>query len=196
VVRGVLQLGRSQPPAREPHSLQSIVDAALSTIADQAAAQHVAIEPVSEISSHLAPTTRAEEMANGMVNAMVNSMAHENKDDAVYVDASAVQGALLNVLLNALHAMPDGGTLVVGCRVENSSVVLRVGDSGNGIAAEAREALFRPFYTTRDSGTGLGLPLARRAIEDSGGTLTLAEPQPERGAEFVFTIPCTGVVQS
>jgi len=114
-------------------------------------------------------------------------------EDAVRVDPAQVKGALLNLFLNALDAMPNGGTLRVESIRDGDRVALRIRDTGDGVGGSVRDEIFRPFYTTKESGTGLGLPLAKRAIEDNGGTLALAssdgDPQVTAGAEFVIELP-------
>jgi signal transduction histidine kinase len=110
-------------------------------------------------------------------------------DDSVDVDPSQVKGALLNLVLNALDAMPEGGTLRVETARSNGRIRLSVSDSGKGMSAAVRAEVFRPFFTTKSSGTGLGLPLARRAIEDNGGTLALTPERAGIGTEFVIEFP-------
>lgn len=110
-------------------------------------------------------------------------------DDSIEVDPSQVKGALLNLVLNALDAMPGGGTLRVGTVHNDGRIRLSVEDSGPGIPALVRAEIFRPFYSTKSSGTGLGLPLARRAVEENGGTLVLAPERALSGTEFVIEFP-------
>ncbi len=97
------------------------------------------------------------------------------------VDADMLQRALLNLLLNAVQAMPAGGELVV--RVEGSEI--SVADSGPGIAPEILEKLFTPFVTSKTKGTGLGLAIVHKIAEAHGGTVE-GRNRPEGGA--VFTI--------
>jgi signal transduction histidine kinase len=110
-------------------------------------------------------------------------------NDSVDVDPSQVKGALLNLVLNALDAMPEGGTLRLGTARSNGRIRLSVSDSGKGMSAAVRAEIFRPFFSTKSSGTGLGLPLARRAIEDNGGTLALTPERAGFGTEFVIEFP-------
>ena len=114
--------------------------------------------------------------------------------DIVVADASRLQGAILNLVLNALAAMPAGGTLTVRTDVTlldgPRSVRLHVIDTGSGIAQEARERVFLPFHSSRPGGTGLGLPIARRTVEAHGGRLVLADSRPrETGAWFIVELP-------
>jgi signal transduction histidine kinase len=99
----------------------------------------------------------------------------------VCVDAKLVQQAILNILLNALQAMPSGGTLDVSARVvakvlvENHGRAVRISirDTGPGIPPDQREKIFSPFFTTKHRGTGLGLSITRTIVEKHRGTLTV-----------------------
>jgi signal transduction histidine kinase len=114
-------------------------------------------------------------------------------DADVAADAEHMTGALLNVLLNAVEAMPDGGVLRITASVDggSGSVEIRVADTGGGIPVAALERLFRPFSTTKPDGTGLGLALAHRTIEAHGGSLALAQTGPE-GTSFRIRLPLAG----
>jgi signal transduction histidine kinase len=103
-------------------------------------------------------------------------------------------GALLNVLLNAVEAMPGGGTLRIIAIVDGGgSVEIRVSDTGGGIPEAALQRLFRPFSTTKPDGTGLGLALAHRTIEAHGGSLELLQTGPE-GTSFRVRLPLAGAM--
>jgi signal transduction histidine kinase len=109
---------------------------------------------------------------------------------AIVADAAHITGALLNVLLNAVEAMPTGGRLRVYTALPSgrASVEVRIADSGGGIPPEALERLFHPFSTTKPDGTGLGLALAHRTIEAHGGSLELEETGPA-GTRFRIRLP-------
>jgi signal transduction histidine kinase len=95
----------------------------------------------------------------------------------IRASAAAVKRALLNVILNATQHAGQGGRVVVEVSRVGSQVRLDVCDTGPGIPKEQRERVFEMFYTTRPQGTGLGLFLARTAIEKNGGRLVVAEPE-------------------
>lgn len=96
---------------------------------------------------------------------------------------------LTNLLLNAIDASPDGGrVLVTATRNPHGGVQLQVTDSGPGISPEMADTLFTPFATTKPTGTGLGLAVARRVADAHGGTLAAAN-RPEGGACFTLTLP-------
>jgi signal transduction histidine kinase len=102
-------------------------------------------------------------------------------------DPDLLRPVLLNLLRNAVQVMPDGGTLTVAARAGRRSVRLEVADTGPGVPAGAREEIFRPFYTTRTKGTGLGLTVARALVGAMGGRLTLRS-QAGRGATFAVVL--------
>lgn len=91
----------------------------------------------------------------------------------VWADAPALEQVVDNLVSNALDAMPSGGQLRLSAALEKGVLSLVVADNGVGISAEDLERVFTPFHTTKRSGLGVGLPLARRSIERLGGTLTL-----------------------
>jgi len=103
------------------------------------------------------------------------------------VDARLVRQALLNLCLNALEAMPDGGALTVTLRdvPERGRVAVEVRDTGPGVPEAARERLFQPFFTTRSMGTGLGLAVVKRVVDAHGGEVTVRDAL---GGGAVFTV--------
>ena len=88
--------------------------------------------------------------------------------------------ALANIVENALHAMPGSGRLRLTSGVEDGIVTIRVEDTGVGMDAEALERVFEPYFSTKTTGTGLGLPIARRNIELSGGTISVESEKGRR----------------
>jgi two-component system, NtrC family, sensor histidine kinase HydH len=103
-------------------------------------------------------------------------------------DPELLKQMLLNLVMNAIQAMPDGGEVAVSAFPEGTSLVIRVQDHGSGIPAELRDKIFDPFFTTKEGGTGLGLPVAHRIVEQHGGILT-AEPNPGPGMTFSARLP-------
>ena len=96
--------------------------------------------------------------------------------------------SLLNLTLNALHAMPDGGELILTTREEGEFAVLDVTDTGAGIPSDIQAKVFEPFFSTRSGGSGLGLPICRKIIEAHGGALTL-QSEPGKGSRFSIRLP-------
>lgn len=113
---------------------------------------------------------------------------------AVPLDRELFKQALLNLLLNAQQAMPKGGEVTIQATVEGNSVALAVIDTGKGMTPEVLARAFKPFYSTRDGGTGLGLPTTKKIVEAHGGTLT-AESAPGKGTRFTLRLP-VGVGQA
>jgi two-component system, NtrC family, sensor histidine kinase HydH len=106
----------------------------------------------------------------------------------VNLDRDLFEQCLLNLMLNAEQAMPDGGKLtLVGSR-DGDDVCLAVIDTGCGIPAEQLPKLFRPFHTTKASGHGLGLATTRKIVDAHGGTIT-AQSEPGRGTKFSIRLP-------
>ena len=132
------------------------------------------------------------------VRALYQSTADEAKinviadvDDApmpLRADPELLHRALSNLVLNAMDAMPGGGTLTLSAHPQGERIELRVGDSGQGIAPEECERLFTPYYTTKQHGTGLGLAIVQSVITDHAGTIAV-ESRAGQGATFVITLP-------
>jgi signal transduction histidine kinase len=111
-------------------------------------------------------------------------------EDPIYlkIDADQVQQVLVNLLLNALDALPRGGTVRVEIERTEGKVAVSVRDSGSGIAARIRPRLFEPFVSSKENGLGLGLSICKRLIEAHGGSIH-GENDDQGGAAFTFTLP-------
>jgi signal transduction histidine kinase len=112
------------------------------------------------------------------------------KDATLVSDLEQMRLVILNLLLNAIEAVSRGGTIeiIIESRVEPKTLVLKIHDSGSGIPAENLELIFEAYFTNRPGGTGLGLALARRIVEEHGGTIT-ASNNPDGGAQFEILLP-------
>ena len=102
-----------------------------------------------------------------------------------------VKQSALNIAINALEAMPDGGTLAMTLERDGARARMRISDTGPGIPPELRERIFDMHFTTKQSGTGIGLYVARSMFEAQGGTLQAASSGPE-GTTFELELPLTG----
>jgi signal transduction histidine kinase len=103
-------------------------------------------------------------------------------------DPELLHRALSNLVLNAMDAMPLGGTLTLSARPNGETVEIRVADTGEGITPEECERLFTPYYTTKEHGTGLGLAIVQSVIADHHGTIAV-ESRPGAGVTFVINMP-------
>ncbi len=104
------------------------------------------------------------------------------------LDPQRMRQALDNVLRNAIQASPEGVEARARIAVERGRLVFEIEDEGPGIAEAELEQIFAPFHTRRVRGTGLGLAVARRVVEQHGGTI-IASNRPEGGARFVIEVP-------
>lgn len=102
---------------------------------------------------------------------------------------SAVRVALSNLLINALHATPAGGTISISDKMEDGHLVIAVEDDGAGIPSELRQRIWEPFFTTKQRGTGLGLAIVRKRMQEAGGTARLASSTNGKGARFELWVP-------
>jgi signal transduction histidine kinase len=109
----------------------------------------------------------------------------------VSIDSKVLTRAVVNLVENALEAMPQGGRLTFSVGPDGrdgDSVVLGVSDTGTGLAPEARRRLFEPYFSTKSSGSGLGLAITRRVVEAHRGTIEV-DSSPERGTTFRIVLP-------
>ncbi|MBW2193601.1 MAG: GHKL domain-containing protein, partial [Deltaproteobacteria bacterium] len=96
--------------------------------------------------------------------------------------------AFLNILINAMQAMPQGGIIDVDIRLSNNTLYIYIGDEGEGIPENLIEKIWDPFFTTKDKGTGLGLGIVKNIIEAHHGSITI-ENKPVRGAIVIVELP-------
>lgn len=109
----------------------------------------------------------------------------------ISVDRQRIQRVLVNLLVNALDVMPGGGTIRISAIPERHSVLIKVRDTGPGIAPEIRDRLFQPFATAgKAGGLGLGLAFSRQAVLDHGGQMWVESGS--QGACFALCLPSTG----
>lgn len=149
------------------------------------------VEPpklVAEDLAALAKETAAmaqRELAEKGVRVEISSTAHL---PAVRLDASRIKQALLNLLLNAVEAMPQGGEIQITLSQFKKQVRLDLRDTGMGIPKTQLSKIFEPFYTTKDGGSGLGLAMVAKIIEDHRGNIEV-HSQPNQGTTFSLFLP-------
>ncbi len=162
IVNDFLKLARGFDLHPEPGDLNAIVD---------------------DVVSFVEPETR--KCGVGMRTAYDKSLG------SVRVDRKYVQQALLNLLLNARQAIQESGKhgeIFVTTKKRDAHAVISVTDTGPGISAEALPRIFEAYYSTKKGGTGLGLPTARRIVEEHGGRLTVSS-EPGKGTSFTISLP-------
>jgi two-component system, NtrC family, sensor histidine kinase HydH len=109
----------------------------------------------------------------------------------VNLDRDLFEQCLLNLMLNAEQAMPDGGTLTLTAERTTGAVCLHVIDTGHGIAPEQLPKLFRPFHTTKSNGHGLGLATTKKIVAAHGGAIEV-QSEPGHGTRFTIRLPVAG----
>jgi len=138
----------------------------------------------------------------GLVNEVIGLVDYEMKNANIEIErrlssdlplvagsSGLLKQAMLNLLVNARQAMPRGGKVVIGVeRGPDGRVTLTVQDTGGGMPAEIRGRVFSPFFTTKENGTGLGLPVTRKIVEEHGGSLDL-ESETDVGTRFTLRLP-------
>lgn len=107
---------------------------------------------------------------------------------AVMIDKSLLRQVLSNLARNALQAMPEGGSLEFITLVRDSTIVLEVIDTGEGMSERTSQNMFKAFFSTRSDGSGLGLPTVRRIIEAHGGTIA-CDSAKGQGTRFTIALP-------
>ena len=122
----------------------------------------------------------------------------------IYADGALLYRAFLNIFVNAMEALDDGGAITVVTRYKDSKedrLEVVISDTGAGISQETIAKIFDPFYTTRETGTGLGLPIVRNIIESHGGTVHIESPPKreraqvqDRGTAIIISLPVNPVV--
>ncbi|MGE0825796.1 MAG: sensor histidine kinase [Candidatus Binatia bacterium] len=159
LIEQFLEFARPRPPHFQRDRLDEIMEETLSLIGPEARARQICI--CKEKNSPLPP---------------------------VWVDGAQIKQVFLNLLLNALQAMPHGGRITVRLQVRGGNAVVFIADEGEGISPEVRTNLFDPFFTTKAGGTGLGLSISQRIIEGHNGRLRLFS-QPGQGTTAVVQVP-------
>jgi len=104
------------------------------------------------------------------------------------VDRDLLKQAMLNVVVNAMQVMPDGGDLRFEAVAGEDTAEIRISDTGPGIAPELRDKIFRLYFTTRKEGSGIGLAMTFRIVQLHDGTIDFTS-EPGKGTTFLIRLP-------
>ena len=161
IVNDFLTLAKDPQLDLQPHSVNSIVESLLAFV--QPELDENQIELVTQLDGR-APDIR--------------------------LDSDHFRQALVNIVLNAIQAMPEGGTMTVQTMATETSMTVSVIDTGHGIPKELTKRVFDGFFSTRPGGTGIGLALTQRIIENHGGSISV-ESSEGQGSRFLISLPMT-----
>lgn len=106
------------------------------------------------------------------------------------LDEASIRAATLNLVLNAVQAMPNGGRLTITTGSDSEILWMLISDTGSGMSPEQVDYIFEPFNTTKSSGLGLGMPYAQKVIQQHGGKISV-ESQPGEGTQVKIELPAT-----
>src|SRR3954454_10233181 len=167
-IQGLIDFSRPARPQRKRHDLRDTLERALNLVEGRAEKQQVATE-------------------------------WDLGEDPVIVDGDPQQlhQVFVNLLINGIEAMPGGGTLRVSLShsASHRKAIVQVQDTGDGIPPELMPRLFEPFATAKERGTGLGLAVSRRILEEHSGSIT-AKARSPKGTIFEVTLPALVAVKS
>jgi signal transduction histidine kinase len=173
-VAGVLQLSRTHDAPQQMLSLHQVVAEASALLSEKFERQGVVLD-----------------------------LALDASADRVLGRLGQIKSMILNLMINALEAQPQGGYLGVQSELLRSTedgrplIALRFRDRGSGVPPELSSQIFEPFFTTKDGGSGIGLAVAMQAVTENGGRLYLEEPREDpAGAEFVVAFPLASMTES
>ena len=161
VMNQLLSFARRKPPQRVPLDLKQVIEDGMEMFQERLARNQIRVE-----------------------------MVMADPCPMVLADADQMSQVVLNLIMNALHAMPEGGTLRVGLEPEQPMVKLTIVDTGHGIPPDVIRKIYDPFFTTKEfgKGTGLGLTVVKGIIEEHQGSIAV-ESEEGKGATFTIRLP-------
>jgi PAS domain S-box-containing protein len=161
VMNQLLAFARRKPPERRSLNLKDIIEDGMELFRERLDRNRVTVE-----------------------------LTVDDRCPSVMADADQMSQVFINLVANAIHAMPQGGTLRVGLTQDQNAVKLTVSDTGHGIPREVLPKIFDPFFTTKEfgKGTGLGLTVVKGIIEEHRGTITV-ESEEGKGTTFTVLLP-------
>ena len=146
---------------------------------------------VNEILRGVAQLFQAQWQAPGRATIACN-LELDERLEPIAADPELLHRALSNLVLNAMDAMPNGGTLTLRSRRDGANVIIEVCDTGSGLTREECERIFTPYYTSKQHGTGLGLAIVQSVVSDHGGRISV-QSEPGKGTRFVIELPKAAV---
>jgi len=155
ILQGIQDYSKQTEQNVETINIKQLVDETIVLVRDQAKSKNVFIE--------------------SSVNQELNIRADKNR----------MKQVLLNLFMNAVEAMPNGGILSVNTERSDEGTYIKVSDTGTGISQETLQKIFEPFYTTKQQGTGLGLAIVKRIVEENKGDLKVTS-EPGKGTTFTL----------
>ena len=147
---------------------------------------HLQAVEVNELLRGVAQLFQAQLQATGRA-AIVCTLELEENMPLISADPELLHRAISNLVLNAMDAMPSGGTLTLRSRSRDGRAIMEVADTGSGLTPEECARIFAPYYTSKQHGTGLGLAIVQSVISDHGGTISV-QSEPGRGTTFVIEL--------
>ncbi|MFH1460766.1 MAG: ATP-binding protein [Candidatus Omnitrophota bacterium] len=113
---------------------------------------------------------------------------YENPELLIHIDSNQIKQVLLNLILNSIEAMPKGGEIFISVASDKNTSTIEIKDTGCGISKKALDNIFNPFFTTKHTGSGLGLSICRQIIQNHNGTIEV-ESEVDKGSIFRIKIP-------
>jgi signal transduction histidine kinase len=147
---------------------------------------HLQAVEVNELLRGVAQLFQAQLQAPGRA-AIVCTLELEENMPPISADPELLHRAISNLVLNAMDAMPSGGTLTLRSRSRDGRAIMEVADTGSGLTPEECARIFTPYYTSKQHGTGLGLAIVQSVVSDHGGTISV-QSEPGRGTTFVIEL--------
>ncbi len=161
IIQGLLDFSKGHDPKKELTNINDIIDKSLKILENE---------------FHINRVNLRTDLAADMVDIMA--------------DGSQMEQVLVNLLINAIEAVPEGGTVQVVSAMDESksSITIEVADNGPGIGKKEREKIFEPFFSTKSKGTGLGLAVSYGIIQNHQGDISI-QSRPGEGTRFIIRIP-------
>jgi PAS domain S-box-containing protein len=189
-----LRFERMSPPERSRDEWQK-EQALFARISDQIFYMDKIVGDLQDYARPIVPE-REEIVVEKLIEDVVQSLPHtdgvriatEVPDLQLMADPHLMHRVLANLILNAVQAMPDGGTVTVSASADDGSVAISVRDTGIGIPNDAKDKLFKPLFTGKAKGTGLGLAVVKRIVEAHAGQITV-ESEVGKGSTFTINLP-------